>query len=119
MVHTTHPYHAKDTLRPPSGVIECDDGRGEGEKVSLAGGLWFHELKDRGEYEAARDVMFPLWEGIGSRPNTKGLEANHVPRVLLCAGILTGWLGGVSGTKLNHLPAVPHELSREPDDNAS
>lgn len=57
------------------------------------------KLKDRGEYEAARDVMFPLWKGIGSRPNTKGLEADHVPRVLLCAGILTGWLGGVSGIK--------------------
>lgn len=57
------------------------------------------ELKDRGEYAAARDAMFPLWKGIGSRPNTKGLDAEHVPRVLLCAGILTGWLGGVSGIK--------------------
>ncbi len=57
------------------------------------------ELKDRGEYEAARDAMFPLWKGIGSRPNTKGLDADHVPRVLLCAGILTGWLGGVSGIR--------------------
>jgi tetratricopeptide (TPR) repeat protein len=57
------------------------------------------ELKDRGEYEAARDAMFPLWKGIGSRPNTKGLDADHIPRVLLCAGILTGWLGSVSGIK--------------------
>lgn len=57
------------------------------------------ELKDRGEYDAARDAMFPLWKGIGSRPDTKGLDADHVPRVLLCAGILTGWLGGVSGIK--------------------
>src|ERR1700752_737758 len=57
------------------------------------------ELKDRGEYEAARDAMFPLWKGIGSRPNTKGLDTDHVPRVLLCAGILTGWLGGVTGIK--------------------
>ena len=33
------------------------------------------ELKDRGEYDAAREVMFPLWNGIiGSRPNTKGLH---------------------------------------------
>lgn len=51
------------------------------------------ELKDRGEYEAARDAMFPLWKGIGSRPNTKGLREDLVPRVLLCAGILAGWLG--------------------------
>jgi hypothetical protein len=57
------------------------------------------ELKDRGEYEAARDAMFPLWKGIGSRPNTKGLDKDVVPRVLLCAGILTGWLGGPSGIK--------------------
>ena len=57
------------------------------------------ELKDRGEYDAARDAMFPLWKGIGSRPDTKGLDADLVPRVLLCAGILTGWLGGVSGIK--------------------
>ena len=57
------------------------------------------ELKDRGEYDAARDAMFPLWKGIGSRPDTKGLDADLIPRVLLCAGILTGWLGGVSGSK--------------------
>ena len=57
------------------------------------------ELKDRGEYDAAREVMFPLWKGIGSRPNTKGLHEDVVPRVLLCAGILTGWLGGPSEIK--------------------
>ena len=57
------------------------------------------ELKDKGEYDAARDAMFPLWKGIGSRPDTKGLDADLIPRVLLCAGILTGWLGGVSGIK--------------------
>ena len=55
------------------------------------------ELKDRGEYQAARDAMFPFWKGIGSRPDTEGLDADRVPRVLLCAGILAGWLGGVSG----------------------
>jgi tetratricopeptide (TPR) repeat protein len=57
------------------------------------------ELKDKGEYDAAREAMFPLWKGIGSRPNTKGLDKDAVPRVLLCAGILTGWLGGPSGIK--------------------
>lgn len=57
------------------------------------------ELKDKGRYDAARDAMFPLWKGIGHRPNTKGLDAETVPRVLLCAGILTGWLGGVRGIK--------------------
>jgi tetratricopeptide (TPR) repeat protein len=57
------------------------------------------DLKDRGEYEAARDAMFPLWKGIGSRPDTKGLREDLVPRVLLCAGILTGWLGGKDENK--------------------
>ena len=52
------------------------------------------ELKDRGEYEAAREAMFPLWKGIGSRPDTNGLREDLAPRVLLVAGILTGWLGG-------------------------
>ena len=57
------------------------------------------ELKDRGEYQAARDVLFPLWKGIGTRPDTTGLDADVVPRVLLCVGTLTGWLGGVNGIK--------------------
>lgn len=55
------------------------------------------ELKERGEYQAARDAMSPLWQGIGSRPDTQGLDSDLVPRVLLCAGILTGWLAGPSG----------------------
>lgn len=54
------------------------------------------ELKDRGEYDAACEAMFPLWKGLGTRPDTKGLREDLVPRVLLCAGILTGWLGGQS-----------------------
>ncbi len=57
------------------------------------------ELKDRGEYDAARDAMFPFWKGIGSRPDTKGLDSDLVPRVLLCAGIVAGWLGGVKGIR--------------------
>jgi hypothetical protein len=43
------------------------------------------ELKDTGEYEAAREAMFPLWKGIRSRPDIKGLNAELVPHVLLCA----------------------------------
>lgn len=57
------------------------------------------ELKDRGEYDAARDAMFPLWKGIGSRPNTKGLSDTVVAEVLLTTGILTGWLGSRSEIK--------------------
>ena len=51
------------------------------------------ELRDRGDYDGARDIMAPLWSGIGSRPKTTGLHSSVVSDVLLCAGILTGWLG--------------------------
>ena len=57
------------------------------------------ELKDRSEYDAAREAMFPLWNGIGSRPNTKGLHDTVVAEVLLTTGILTGWLGSRSEIK--------------------
>jgi tetratricopeptide (TPR) repeat protein len=57
------------------------------------------ELKDRNEYGAAREAMFPVWNGIGSRPNTKGLQDTIVAEVLLTAGILTGWLGSRSEIK--------------------
>jgi tetratricopeptide (TPR) repeat protein len=51
------------------------------------------ELRDRGDYDGARDVMAPLWSGIGSRPKTEGLHSSVVPEVLLCTGMLTTWLG--------------------------
>ena len=58
------------------------------------------ELKDRNEFDAAREAMFPLWNGIiGSRPNTKGLHDDVVAEVLLTTGILTGWLGSRSEIK--------------------
>lgn len=55
------------------------------------------ELRDRNEYDAARDVMAPFWNGvIGSRPHVKGLHDTVAPEVLLTTGILTGWLGSRS-----------------------
>jgi hypothetical protein len=58
------------------------------------------ELKDRNEYDAAREALFPIWNGIiGSRPNTKGLHESVVAEVLLTTGILTGWLGSRSEIK--------------------
>jgi tetratricopeptide (TPR) repeat protein len=58
------------------------------------------ELKDRSEYDAAREAMFPLWNGIiGSRPDTSGLHETIVADVLLTTGILTGWLGSRSEIK--------------------
>ena len=57
------------------------------------------ELKDRGDYDGAREAMRPLWKGIGNRPKTQGLSAAVIPEVLLCVGILTGWLGSRSEIK--------------------
>jgi tetratricopeptide (TPR) repeat protein len=51
------------------------------------------ELKDKERYEAAREVMRPLWKHVGERPEIKGLYSSVAAEVLLCVGILTGWIG--------------------------
>ena len=51
------------------------------------------EQYDRGDYEAALEVMRPLWQGVGERPTLEGLHPSVVAEVLLCVGILTGWIG--------------------------
>lgn len=57
------------------------------------------ELRDKGDFDGAQEVMLPLWQGIGSRPDTTGLHPSEVAEVLLCAGILTGWIGSRNETK--------------------
>lgn len=57
------------------------------------------ELKERGEFNAAREVMRPLWRQLGERPDTEGLNPLTTAEVLLCAGILTGWIGGQNQIK--------------------
>jgi tetratricopeptide (TPR) repeat protein len=51
------------------------------------------ELKERGEYDRPLEIMLPIWKGIGSRPNTKGLSDAVAAEVLLTTGILTRWIG--------------------------
>jgi tetratricopeptide (TPR) repeat protein len=51
------------------------------------------ELRDKGDFDGAQEVMRRLWRGIGKRPDTTGLHPTVVPEVLLCVGILTGWIG--------------------------
>ncbi len=55
------------------------------------------ELKDKGKYEDARNVMHPLWRLVGERPDIKGLHPSVGAEVLLTVGILTGWLGSKEG----------------------
>jgi len=50
-------------------------------------------LKDRGDVDGAQKAMRPLWERVGESPKTSGLEPSITAEVLLCAGILTGWIG--------------------------
>ena len=51
------------------------------------------ELKDKEDYEAAQKVMRPLWKQVGARPDTDRLHPSVAAEVLLCVGILTGWIG--------------------------
>lgn len=58
------------------------------------------DLKDREDYEGAQEAMRPLWIGFGERPETKGLYSSVTAEVLLCVGILTGWIGNKNEIKL-------------------
>ncbi|MDQ2920244.1 MAG: hypothetical protein M3R52_01310 [Acidobacteriota bacterium] len=55
------------------------------------------EQKDKGDYDGTREVMRPFWKCVGERPETKGLHASVSAEVLLCVGILTGWIGSKEG----------------------
>lgn len=51
------------------------------------------ELRDRGDFDGAQEVMRRLWQGVGTRPEMTGLHPSVAAEVLLCVGILTGWIG--------------------------
>lgn len=51
------------------------------------------ELKDRGDYAGAWESMRPFLKRIGERPKTAGLDPAAAAEVLLCAGVLTSWIG--------------------------
>jgi tetratricopeptide (TPR) repeat protein len=58
--------------------------------------------RDEGDYEGAQDVIRPLWQGIGYRPETVGLHASVAAEVLYSVGVLIGWIGSknqVTGTQ--------------------
>ncbi len=69
------------------------------------------ELKDRGDYDGAQEVMRPLWKRIGERPNITGLHPSVVAELLLCTGILTGWIGSKNEVKESN--AVARDLLSE------
>jgi tetratricopeptide (TPR) repeat protein len=51
------------------------------------------ELKDKGSYRRAQEVMSPRWERVGERPRLEGLHQSVAAEVLMCVGILTRWIG--------------------------
>jgi hypothetical protein len=57
------------------------------------------EQYDKGDYEGAQEIMRRLWRGVGERPQTKGLHPSIAAEVLLCVGILTGWIGSQNQPK--------------------
>lgn len=54
------------------------------------------ELTHTGQYEAAREALGSLWQGIGNRPDVQGLSTLTIAEVLLQCGVLSGWLGSVT-----------------------
>lgn len=46
-----------------------------------------------GQYEAAREALYPYWRGTGQRPDTQGLSETTTAELLLQCGSLSGWLG--------------------------
>jgi CheY-like chemotaxis protein/tetratricopeptide (TPR) repeat protein len=48
-----------------------------------------------GRHEEAKDALGNLWNGIGNRPELKGLPILTTAEVLLQCGVLSGWLGSV------------------------
>jgi DNA-binding NtrC family response regulator len=53
------------------------------------------ELEDAGNYEAAVGALSSLWQGVGKRPELKGLGEYAAAELLLRAGTLTGWIGSI------------------------
>jgi tetratricopeptide (TPR) repeat protein len=57
------------------------------------------ELKDKGEFERAREVLRPFWQNFEERPNTAGLHPQVAAELLLQVGIITRWLGSKNQNK--------------------
>ena len=51
------------------------------------------EQRDNETPQGALEIMRPLWHGVGTRPETQGLQPETVAYVFFCTGTLTGWIG--------------------------
>jgi CheY-like chemotaxis protein len=57
------------------------------------------EFEHRGQYEAAREALGELWNGVGERPTVEGLSDLTIAEVLLRIGSLSGYLGSAGQIK--------------------
>jgi len=57
------------------------------------------EQRDNGDAKGALEIMRPLWRGVGTRPDTQGLQPETAANVLFCTGVLTGWIGNSNQLK--------------------
>jgi len=69
------------------------------------------DLEHRGQYEAARNALTDLWQGVGQRPNLKGLSELTAAEVLLRVGSLSGWF--VHARQLDGLQEAAKNLITE------
>jgi tetratricopeptide (TPR) repeat protein len=60
------------------------------------------DLKDKADYAGALEAMRPLWNGVGEYPDLEGLHPTVAAEVLLCTGILTGWIGSKDEIKASN-----------------
>ncbi len=51
------------------------------------------EFIHSGQFEAAREALGELWQGVGVRPEVEKLKPPTAAEVLLQCGVLSGWLG--------------------------
>jgi tetratricopeptide (TPR) repeat protein len=51
------------------------------------------EQRDNETPQGALEIMRPLWRGVGTRPDTQGLQPETAADVFFCTGTLTGWIG--------------------------
>jgi hypothetical protein len=73
------------------------------------------QLEEAGNYEAAREIMGELWQGVGHDPALGGLDSWTAAEVILRAGVLTGWIGSckqIEGTQGTAKDLISESLTR-------
>jgi tetratricopeptide (TPR) repeat protein len=50
-------------------------------------------LEVAGRYDEASAALGRLWQGIGERPEITGMDRRTAGELLLCVGVLSGWIG--------------------------